>query len=68
MYSRLIGINQNDTDKSATDIARAQIVCPDFVSCVNKTINSTENISKGDVLNIKLYKGSLKAKVESVGK
>ena len=41
---------------------------PDFVSCVNKTINSTDNISKGDVLNIKLYKGSLKAKVESVGK
>ena len=24
MYSRLIGINQNDTDKSATDIARAR--------------------------------------------
>ena len=34
----------------------------------DKTINSTDNISKGDVLNIKLYKGSLKAKVESVGK
>jgi len=44
MYSRLIGINQNDTDKSATDIARAQIVYPDFVSCVNKTINSTASI------------------------
>lgn len=44
MYSRLIGINQNDTDKSATDIARAQNVCPDFVSCVNKTINSTASI------------------------
>ena len=38
------------------------------VSLNDKTINSTENISKGDVLNIKLYKGSLKAKVESVGK
>lgn len=44
MYSRLIGINQNDTDKSATDIARAQNMCPDFVSCVNKTINSTASI------------------------
>ena len=44
MYSRLIGINQNDTDKSATDIARAQIVCPDFVSCVNKAIKSTASI------------------------
>ena len=38
------------------------------VSINDKTINSTDNISKGDVLNIKLYKGSLKAKVESVGK
>ena len=38
------------------------------VSLNDKTINSTDNISKGDVLNIKLYKGSLKAKVESVGK
>ena len=38
------------------------------VSINDKTINSTEKISKGDVLNIKLYKGSLKAKVESVGK
>ena len=38
------------------------------VSINDKTINSTDKISKGDVLNIKLYKGSLKAKVESVGK
>ena len=38
------------------------------VSINDKTINSTDNISKGDVLNIKLYKGSVKAKVESVGK
>lgn len=38
------------------------------VSINDKTINSTDNISKGDMLNIKLYKGSLKAKVESVGK
>ncbi|MDO4376288.1 MAG: exodeoxyribonuclease VII large subunit [bacterium] len=38
------------------------------VSLNDKTINSTDNISKGDTLNIKLYKGSLKAKVESVGK
>lgn len=38
------------------------------VSLNDKTINSTDNISKGDVLNIKLYKGCLKAKVESVGK
>lgn len=38
------------------------------VSINDKTINSTDKISKGDMLNIKLYKGSLKAKVESVGK
>lgn len=38
------------------------------VSLNDKTINSTDKISKGDVLDIKLYKGSLKAKVESVGK
>lgn len=38
------------------------------VSLNDKTINSTDNISKGVVLNIKLYKGSIKAKVESVGK
>ena len=38
------------------------------VSINDKTINSTDKISKGDVLNIKLYKGNLKAKVESVGK
>lgn len=38
------------------------------VSINDKTINSTDNISKGEILNIKLYKGSLKAKVESVGK
>lgn len=38
------------------------------VSKDNKTINSTDKISKGDTLNIKLYKGSLTAKVESVGK
>ena len=44
MYSRLIGMNQNDTDKSATDIARAQIVRPDFVSCVNKTTNRIASI------------------------
>lgn len=38
------------------------------VSLNDKAINSTDKISKGDVLNIKLYKGSVKAKVESVGK
>ena len=44
MYSRRIGINQNDTDKSATDISRAQNMCPDFVSCVNKTTNSIASV------------------------
>ncbi len=38
------------------------------VSKDDKTISNTGNISKGDLLNIKLYKGSIKAKVESVGK
>ena len=44
MYSRLIGMNQNDTDKSATDIDQAHIICPDFASCVNKTTNSIASI------------------------
>lgn len=38
------------------------------VSKDDKTISNIDNISKGDLLNIKLYKGSIKAKVESVGK
>ena len=38
------------------------------VSMNDKTINSIDKVSKGDMVDIKLYKGSLKAKVESVGK
>ena len=38
------------------------------VECENNIINSTENVKIDDVLNIKLSKGNLKAKVTEIGK
>lgn len=38
------------------------------VECKNNIINSTENVKIDDVLNIKLSKGNLKAKVTEIGK